>query len=105
VIKPKELDVELANPEANKTSDQTVTVTGLAAGETVTVLYLGKKLTTGSADESGKFTYVFNVGKKKGEHKVKVVGADPSRKGTATFTVLNQVGGGGGGGDEPPTEL
>jgi hypothetical protein len=106
VIKPKELDVELEVAEANKTSDQTVTVTGLAAGETVTVFYLGKKLTTGSADESGKFTYVFNVGKKKGEHKVKVVGADPTRTGTASFTVQNLVGGGGGGGGgEPPTTL
>jgi hypothetical protein len=40
---------------------------------------------------------------------VKVIGADPSRVGTATFTVLDQVGGdgggGGGGGGEEPTTL
>ncbi|HEX5090456.1 MAG TPA: Ig-like domain-containing protein [Nocardioides sp.] len=110
VIKAKQLDVRVADAETNKTADQTVTVTGLAAGETVTVFYLGKKLTTGAADANGKFTYVFNVGKKKGQHKVKVVGADPSRTGTATFTVLDQVGGGsggggGGGGEQPPPQL
>jgi hypothetical protein len=111
VIKPKQLDVKVADAETNKTADQTVTVTGLAAGETVTVFYLGKKLTTGTADANGKFEYVFNVGKKKGQHKVKVVGADPSRTGTATFTVLDQVGGGsgggggGGGGGQPPPQL
>jgi hypothetical protein len=108
VIKPKKLDVEVAVAEANKRSKQTVTVTGLAAGESVTVMYLGKKLTAGTADESGKFTYEFGVGKDVGKHTVKVIGADPSRVGTATFTVLDQVGGdggGGGGGDGPPSSL
>jgi hypothetical protein len=106
VIKPKKLVVELAVAEANKTSTQTVTVTGLLAGEAVTVMYKGKKINVGAADDAGLFTYEFNVGKKKGKQTVKVIGADPSRVGTATFTVLDQVGGGGGGGGgEPPPSL
>jgi PKD repeat protein len=105
VIKPKKLDVELAVAEANKTSTQTVTVTGLLAGEAVTVMYKGKKINVGAADDAGLFTYEFNVGKKAGKQTVKVIGADPSRFGTATFTVLHQVGGGGGGGGEPPPSL
>jgi hypothetical protein len=107
VIKPKKLDVKVSNSKANKTSDQTVTVTGLAAGEAVTVMYKGKKLTVDTADATGTFSFTFNVGKKAGVQTVKVIGADPSRVGTATFTVLHQVGSGGGGdggggGDEPP---
>jgi Bacterial Ig-like domain (group 3) len=106
VIKPKKLLVEVADPEANKTSTQTITVTGLLAGETVTVMYKGKKINTGAADDGGLFTYEFNVGKKAGVQTVKVIGADPSRSGTVTFTVLDQVGGGGGGGGgEPPPSL
>jgi len=108
VIKPKKLDVKVSDAEANKTSEETLTVTGLAAGESLTVIYKGKELTTGTADADGSFTYKFNVGKKAGKRTVKVIGADPSRVGTATFTVLDQVGGGGGGGGgpvEPPTSL
>jgi hypothetical protein len=106
VIKPKQLDVEVAEPKLNQRSNQTVTVTGLAAGESVTVIYHGKKRTAGNADENGKLTYRFGVGKHVGKQTVDVVGADPSRTGTATFIVLDQVGdSGGGGGQEPPPAL
>ena len=96
VITPKTLDVVLALPEASKKYKQTCTVTGLAVDESVTVIYLGKTLTTGTADADGTFMYEFRVGRHLGEQTVKVVGADPSRTGTATFTVVDQVGGGGG---------
>jgi hypothetical protein len=100
VIKPKTFDVKLLADELSKKDTQTITVTGLAAGETVSVMYLGKKLTTGKADATGTFTYDFNVGKEAGERTVKVIGAVPARFGVATFTVLdpNASGGGGGGG-------
>jgi PKD repeat protein len=87
VIKAKKLDVKVALAETSKKSLQTVTATGLLAGETVTVIYKGKELTTGAADAAGLFTYEFNVGGKAGTQTVKVVGADPSRVGTAAFSV------------------
>lgn len=109
VIKAKKLDVQVVAPEINRREKQAVSVTGLAPGETVTVMYAGEKLTVGTADASGEFMYDFGVGKVTGERTVKVIGADPSRNGEATFIVLGPngegSGGGGGGGDEPPTQL
>jgi antitoxin (DNA-binding transcriptional repressor) of toxin-antitoxin stability system len=87
VIKPKTLEIELSTDPVQKKQNQAITVTGLASGETVTVMYAGTKLTTGHADEAGMFTYAFNVGRSTGKHTVKVTGAAPSRVGTATFTV------------------
>ena len=89
VIGPKTLDVELAHDEVRQRDKQTVTVTGLLADEAVTVLYLGKKLTTGKADETGSFTYTFKVTKPIGEQTVEVEGMVPSRVGEATFTALD----------------
>ena len=105
VIKPKTLSVEVAEPELSPKQQQTVTITGLAPGEAVTLMYAGAKLTTGKADASGLFTFDFNVGKKAGEKTVKAIGSDPSRSGEVTFTVRKKdgsSGGGGGGGDDPP---
>jgi hypothetical protein len=87
VIRPKTLDVEVDDDPVKKKTDQTVTVTGLAAGEAVTVTYAGEKLTSGKADKDGTFTYTFDVGGKTGTRTVKIVGAVPSRSGEATFTV------------------
>ncbi len=83
VIKAKKLDVEVDQPEVEKKTEITLTVTGLIADEPLTVMYLGKKLTAATADAAGEFTYTFNVGKEMGEHTVKVIGADPSRTGEA----------------------
>jgi hypothetical protein len=87
VIKPKTLEIELGSDAVQKKQNQSLTVTALLPGETVTVMYAGAKLTTGHADEAGLFVYTFNVGKETGERTVKVIGAVPSRAGTATFTV------------------
>jgi hypothetical protein len=94
VIRPKTLDVEVDVPELRRKETQTVTVTGLAPGETVTVMYAAAKLTVGKADEGGLFTYDFGVGKEPGDKTVKIIGADPSRHGEAAFTVLTAHGGG-----------
>jgi hypothetical protein len=88
VIRPKKLDVEVAVPKINKKEEQTVTVTGLAPLEPVTVMYAGEKLTEGKADKSGLFTYDFPVGKESGEKMVRVIGIDPSRNGEVTFTII-----------------
>jgi plastocyanin len=93
VIKEKKLVVEVDQPKVEKKSEITLTVTGLIAGEPLTVMYLGKKLTAATADEAGEFTYTFNVGKDKGKHTVKVIGADPSRSGEVEFTVKSDGGG------------
>jgi plastocyanin len=93
VIKPKKLVVEVDQPKVEKKSEITLTVTGLLADEPLTVMYLGKKLTVAKADEAGEFTYTFNVGKDKGKHTVKVIGADPSRAGEVEFTVTTDGGG------------
>ena len=98
VIKPKKLEVEVDEPKVEKNTEVTLTVTGLIEDEPLTVMYLGKKLTAAKADAAGEFTYTFDVGKELGEHTIKVIGADPSRTGEATFKVTK--GGGGGGGEE-----
>ena len=98
VIRPKKLVVEVASPDVALKRKQTITVTGLAPGETVTVMYAGTKLTVGKADGEGLFSYEFRVGKEAGKKTVKVVGADPSRSGTVTFNVFAPDDGGDGGG-------
>ncbi len=68
---------------------QVVKVTGLAAGESVTVKY-GAKKRTGTADAQGRFTATFKVKKKAklGKAKIKVTGEFPDiRKRTLTFRV------------------
>ncbi len=86
VIKAKALDVEVEQLRARRRrTKQTLTVTGLLPGEAVAVMYAATKLTTGKADEDGRFTYSFDVGRRSGEKTVKVVGAIPTRAGEATF--------------------
>ncbi len=88
VIRPKTFDVTVAVEEVPKKAEQTVEVTGLAPEEELTVMYAGEKLTTGTADADGKFTYTFGVGNKAGEKTVKVIGMLPQRSGETTFTVM-----------------
>ena len=57
VIGPKKLEVSVAQPKVVKRDAQTITVTGLLPDESVTVTLGGKKLTTGTADATGQFTY------------------------------------------------
>jgi PKD repeat protein len=97
VIKAKKLVVEVDEPEIPKKGEATLTVTGLFANEPLTVMYAGKKLTSATADADGLFTYTFDVGKVVGEHTVKVIGADPSRSGVATFKIVGDGTGPGGG--------
>ncbi len=89
VIGPKKLEVSVAAAEVVKRNPQTVSVTGLLPGETVTVTLGGKKLTTGTADTAGEFTYTYDVTKPIGKQTVTVTGAIPERVGKATYTVLD----------------
>jgi len=92
VLAPKELDVELKKQEVGPNGTQTVKVSGLLEGESVTVTYLGEELVEGEADEEGEFKYTFPVGDDFGTKTVEVVGGVPSRTGEATFEVTASPG-------------
>ena len=87
VVRPKTLDVEVEKATLKPSKTQTVTVTGLVAGETLTLTYDGEVLAEAIADEDGAFEYTFAVGVDEGDKTVEVVGAIPLRKGEATFEV------------------
>lgn len=88
VVAPtKELDVEVDKAVVRFGKTNVVSVTGLVAGEDVTVIYEGDVLVEGVADEDGKFEYTFPVGDEIGEKTVTVVGQVPGRTGEATFKV------------------
>ncbi len=88
VIAPKTFDVSVDLDKLPRKAEQTVSVTGMAPEEELTVMYAGEKLTSGTADADGNFTYTFGVGKKSGEKTVKVIGVIPQRSGQATFKVM-----------------
>jgi hypothetical protein len=92
VLAPKELDVELRKQEVGPNGKQTVTVSGLLEGESVTVTYLGEELVEGEADAEGEFKHTFPVGTDFGTMTVEVVGGVPSRTGEATFEVTPSPG-------------
>lgn len=87
VLAPKELDVELEKKKVKINGTQTVTVSGLFAGETVTVTVNGEELVEGVADKQGDFDYTFPVGSEPGNQTVEVTGGVPGRTGEATFEV------------------
>ena len=85
----KSLTVEAKKDQVKIGKTQTVTVSGLADGEEVTVTYDGEQLVVGNADTDGEYTYTFPVGTSTGVRTVEAVGALPGRNGQDTFTVLS----------------
>jgi hypothetical protein len=92
VLAPKKLDVEVEKKKIKVDRTQTVTVSGLTEGESVTVTYLGEVLVEGTADKQGEFEYTFAVGDKPGKTSVEVEGGVPSRVGKARFEVFPGAG-------------
>jgi hypothetical protein len=92
VLAPKQLDVRLKKQSVGPNGTQTVTVSGLFEGESVTVSYMGEELAEGEADEDGVFKYTFGVGAEFGTKTVEVVGGVPSRIGEATFELTPSPG-------------
>ena len=88
-MRNKILGMRLSQSIAHKRQLQAVTVTGLAAGEQVTVRYRGKRLTSRSAHANAKGTYqmVFRVGSLTGTKYVTATGEFAGRKATKTFVV------------------
>ncbi|QIG42098.1 hypothetical protein G5V58_04320 [Nocardioides anomalus] len=90
VVKPtKDLGVELKRKKLPREKQQTVTVSGLVAGEEVTLSLGDEELTTEKASEDGTVTYSFAVGDDTGVRTVSVVGMAPGRTGEGKFTVLD----------------
>ena len=91
VVRPKQLDLEVEESPIPAKTNQTVTVSGLVAGETVTLLLDGQSLTEGVADATGTFTHTFAVGKKTGIRTLEAVGQIAARNGEVTFEVEKTV--------------
>jgi hypothetical protein len=72
---------------------QTVTVSGLLEGETVTITFFDEVLVEAKADENGEFEYTFAVGDEAGKTTVKVEGGVPTRVGRARFVIVDGPGG------------
>lgn len=87
VLRPKQLGVTVEKKKLKVNSDQTVTVTGLVEGESLTLTYLGQTLVEGQADTQGRFVYTFFVGAESGTKTVEVRGGIAGRMGDATFQV------------------
>jgi hypothetical protein len=87
VLAPKVLDVEIEKQKIKINGTQTVSVSGLVEGESVTVTYAGEVLVEGKADAQGDFDYTFEVGGNVGKAVVKVEGGVPGRAGQARFEI------------------
>lgn len=88
----KTLGVRTLRPVLARTSvvrggSQTVAVSGLAAGETVTVVYRNGVVRTGRATSKGAYRVSFPVGRVTGTKTVLVRGEFPTRRGSTTFRV------------------
>jgi hypothetical protein len=93
VLAPKKLDVELEKKKVKVDGTQTVTVSGLLEGETVTITFFDEVLVEAKADENGEFEYTFAVGDEAGKTTVKVEGGVPTRVGRARFVIVDGPGG------------
>jgi hypothetical protein len=89
VITNKTLGIRLAKRVVRIRHRQAVTVFGLASGEHVTVLYRGRRVSSGSAraNDVGAYLVTFHVGKRRGLRNVTVTGQFPSRTATTSFRV------------------
>ena len=92
VVRPKALGLRVAKHVVRTRHRQDVTVTGLAAGEPVTVAYRGKRVSPADAhaDRSGIYRTVIRVGRLQGSKLVRATGAFAERTATTRFLVRNR---------------
>ncbi len=92
VLQPRVLGVRVPKRVVRTRHRQFVRVTGLVAGESVTVAYRGKRVTPlgATADRNGRFLATFRVGRLQGTKTVQVTGAFAVRHGTTRFLVRNR---------------
>ncbi|MCW2749881.1 MAG: hypothetical protein JWR83_991 [Aeromicrobium sp.] len=87
VLGAKTLAPKVRYSTIKKGRTQTVSVSGLAAHEPVTVGYGGKAIKHSTATASGTFSYSFKVGSTTGTKSVSIRGAFSNRHGSKTFKV------------------
>ncbi len=92
VVRPKALGLRVAKHVVRTRHRQTVTVTGLAVGEPVTVAYRGKQVspTDAHADRNGTYRTVIRVGRLQGSKLVRATGAFAGRTAMTRFLVRNR---------------
>ncbi len=88
VLGATRLAVDAKRAKVRAGRKQVVKVKGLVQGEKVKVFLRGRKVDTGRASRSGRFTARFVVRGKPGRAKVKAVGHFGNRKGTDAFRVV-----------------
>lgn len=86
VLSAKRLPVDLRS-DVPRRGTQRVAVRGLYAGERVVVKHDGDVVARGRATAEGTFVTTFGVGRRRGEHTVKVVGQFADRAATKSFQV------------------
>ncbi len=92
VVANKVLGLRIAQQRVRASDRQRVTVTGLAAGERVTVTYQGRRVSTRSAraDSRGTLTASFGVDVYWGTKTVTATGQYPGRSAKRTFEVVRR---------------
>jgi hypothetical protein len=88
ILGAKRLVVKPAVKRVRKGKKVRVTVTGLAAGEKVTLRYRGKVVATGTASAKGAFARVVKVGRKTGPAAIAATGQFAPRTGATTIRVV-----------------
>ena len=88
VLGATKLDVDAKRNQVKAGRKQVVKVKGLVQGERVKVLLRGRKVDSGRASRSGRFTARFVVRGKPGKATVKAVGHFGNRRGFAAFRVV-----------------
>lgn len=89
VLGSKTLAVKASKAKVKRGKAVTVTVSGLAAGEKVTVFYRGKAVRTGTATAAGTFVRSIPVGRKLGFAAITAAGQFPAiRKGATRIKVV-----------------
>jgi len=92
VVRNKALGLRLAQQRVRASDRQRVTVTGLAAGERITVTYQGRRISPrhAHAGSHGTWTTSFGVDVYWGAKTVKATGQYAGRTAKATFTVVRR---------------
>jgi hypothetical protein len=95
VVTKRGMGVHLAKHAVRASEQQTVTVTGLAAGERVTVTYQGERVSGrgAHATTTGRYRITFKVDTVWGAKTVTTVGGFASRRETETFQVVRRCAG------------
>ena len=83
----KALTVKFTKKHIRRGNKQRVTVSGLASGEPVRIVYGGRRIAVLKASAKGTVSKVFAVGKSIGIKRVRAFGVTNDRSGATTFRV------------------